>query len=119
MKTTEAAEVTVQGSNSEFTVTVPDVILDDANKGVKIIKIEEGASLKGPEDNDIPATSNTTLSGEVVKTAKGQQATHSAKTIVSYKFDEGYAPKISNFIFNINDGNGVMTTNNYYGLPQK
>lgn len=119
VKITETAEVIVQGSIGEFTVIVPDVILDDANKGVKIIKIEEGASLKDPEHNDIPATSNTALSGEVVKTTKGQQATQSAKTIVSYKFDEGYAPKMSNFIFNINDGDGVMTTNNYFGATQK
>ncbi|WP_079524672.1 hypothetical protein [Solibacillus isronensis] len=41
------------------------------------------------------------------------------QTIVSYKFEEGYAPKMSNFVFNINDGDGFVTNNNFFGATQK
>ncbi|WP_039042504.1 hypothetical protein [Sporosarcina sp. ZBG7A] len=119
VKVTEAATVIVKGSIGEFIVTAAGVILDNADNSVEIINIKEGVTLKDPQEIDIPETPKNDVRGNLVEQTKGQKAMEAAKTIVSYKFDEGYATKMSNFVFNMNDGDGFITNNNYFGATQK
>ena len=58
------------------------------------------------------------VNGVLVKTTAGEAAVKAAKTIVSYKFEESTAPKMSNFVFHFNDGKGIAV-NNYFGSSQK
>jgi len=53
------------------------------------------------------------VTGNLVKTRNGQAPVEPAKSIVSYKFDEGYAPKMNPFKFYIYDGDGYV--NEWYG----
>lgn len=58
------------------------------------------------------------VNGVLVKTTAGEAAVKASKTIVSYKFEETTAPKMSNFVFHFNDGKGIQV-NNYFGSSQK
>jgi hypothetical protein len=53
------------------------------------------------------------VNGNLVKTTVGVAPVAAAKTIVSYKFDEGFAPKMNPFNFFIYDGDGFV--NEWYG----
>ncbi|MFS0821606.1 hypothetical protein [Bacillus sp. 1P02SD] len=58
------------------------------------------------------------VEGNLVKNTAGKAAVEGTKTVVSYKFDEGYAPKMSNFKFIINDGDGY-SIDWLFGATQK
>ena len=53
------------------------------------------------------------ITGNLVKTTAGEAEGEAAKTIVSYKFEEGYAPNMSNFKFYIYDGDAYV--NEWFG----
>ena len=44
------------------------------------------------------------VNGVLEKTTAGEAAVKASKTILSYKFEERTAPKMSNFVFDFNDG---------------
>jgi hypothetical protein len=58
-------------------------------------------------------SSPNAVNGNLVKTTAGVAPVAAAKTIVSYKFDEGFAPKMNPFNFYIYDGDGFV--NEWYG----
>ncbi|WOV88062.1 S-layer homology domain-containing protein [Sporosarcina oncorhynchi] len=71
-----------------------------------------------PNVIETPTTKKNVINGEVVQKAIGQKASQASKTIVSYKFSAEKAPIMSNFEFNIDDGDGFITNYNYYSATQ-
>ncbi|MEH7344353.1 hypothetical protein V7122_10815 [Bacillus sp. JJ1532] len=64
----------------------------------------DGEETGGPTDPENP----NEIQGSLVETVIGEAALEGGSAVFSYKFDEGFAPKMSNFKFNIYDGDGYV-----------
>ncbi|MBY0121127.1 hypothetical protein [Bacillus sp. S/N-304-OC-R1] len=74
----------------------------------------DGDETGGPTDPENP----NDITANLANTVEGKAASEGQSAIYSYKFEEGYAPKMSNFKFNIYDGDGYV--NEWYmGGTQK